>query len=181
MIAGNNLLDLTGQKYNRLSPMWPCGYRGEGRRRRIVWLCLCDCGQLTVQSSCDIKRGRAKSCGCLRLNKDSALQSLFCQYKQKAKERKLIWALSLEQFRTLILSPCFYTGLPPQQTHITRGKAVKRTILYNGIDRVDNSKGYEVDNVVPCWGPVNKAKLMMSQSDFIKMCNAVTSHCKEII
>jgi hypothetical protein len=48
------------------------------------------------------------------------------------------------------------------------------TFIYNGIDRVDNNKGYTIENCVPCCTAVNYAKLDMSYSDFIQLCKEVT-------
>lgn len=48
--------------------------------------------------------------------------------------------------------------------------------VWNGIDRVDNSKGYTMKNCVPCDGVVNKAKLCMSKDEFLEMCKAVSNH-----
>ena len=36
----------------------------------------------------------------------------------------------------------------------------------NGVDRVDNTKGYSVDNSVPCCKFCNTAKHTMSEGDF---------------
>jgi hypothetical protein len=38
---------------------------------------------------------------------------------------------------------------------------------YNGIDRVDNFKGYEIDNCVPCCYICNYAKRDMSKDQFL--------------
>lgn len=39
---------------------------------------------------------------------------------------------------------------------------------YNGIDRVDNNKGYEIENVVTCCTDCNKKKLKKTQEEFRK-------------
>jgi len=39
--------------------------------------------------------------------------------------------------------------------------------IYNGLDRADNSKGYELDNVVPCCGRCNRAKNAYNRDDFL--------------
>ena len=41
--------------------------------------------------------------------------------------------------------------------------------LYNGLDRVDNNKGYFEDNVVPCCGVCNKMKGTMKQEEFLNL------------
>ena len=39
--------------------------------------------------------------------------------------------------------------------------------VYNGLDRVDNEKGYTIDNVVPCCKHCNYAKRNRSVEEFI--------------
>ena len=54
--------DLTGQKFGRLSVVADTGKR---RHSYVVWLCRCDCGNVTEVISDSLKRGNTKSCGCL--------------------------------------------------------------------------------------------------------------------
>lgn len=37
----------------------------------------------------------------------------------------------------------------------------------NGVDRVDSSRGYDKENIVPCCKICNRSKSDMSESDFI--------------
>lgn len=62
--------DLTGQRFNRLTFVqfvrwkdFPCG------KRQQVWLLKCDCGETTESYVNLVKRGHAKSCGCLAREK----------------------------------------------------------------------------------------------------------------
>jgi hypothetical protein len=41
-------------------------------------------------------------------------------------------------------------------------------LAYNGIDRVDNKKGYTEENCVSCCGLCNRMKMKMGLSDFAK-------------
>jgi len=50
-------LDITGQSYGRLTPLW---YAGDKR-----WICKCTCGQHTLVLLNKLRTGRTKSCGCL--------------------------------------------------------------------------------------------------------------------
>lgn len=34
-------------------------------RKRVIWLCLCDCGQLTKVATAQLMNGNTRSCGCL--------------------------------------------------------------------------------------------------------------------
>jgi hypothetical protein len=48
--------------------------------------------------------------------------------------------------------------------------------IYNGIDRVDNSIGYEMGNVVTCCVVCNLMKRCHSHSDFISHCRAIIAY-----
>src|SRR6516162_7428788 len=54
-------LDLTGRKFGRLTARWPSGKSCT----RILWLCSCDCGKLSVVFAANLTRGHSVSCGCL--------------------------------------------------------------------------------------------------------------------
>lgn len=55
-------IDLTGQKYNKLTVI----ERVESKNRHSQWRCLCECGNETIVSSDKLKNGHTKSCGCER-------------------------------------------------------------------------------------------------------------------
>jgi len=57
-------LDLTGQAFERLTVI-----EIVSRGHDTLWRCRCECGQETTASTSDLRRGRRKSCGCLRLEK----------------------------------------------------------------------------------------------------------------
>jgi hypothetical protein len=54
------LIDLTGQKFNRLTVISFAG-RIKGYSN---WNCLCECGNTTITPATRLKRGTTKSCGC---------------------------------------------------------------------------------------------------------------------
>lgn len=58
----HNLLDLTGQKFGRLSVLQKSG----ASFGAALWLCMCDCGIPTLVRSYDLRRGHIQSCGCHR-------------------------------------------------------------------------------------------------------------------
>ena len=78
----------------------------------------------------------------------------FNDYIRRTKERGHSFALSLEQFWSVKRQPCVYCGQEPDPK---KG---------SGIDRVDNSIGYELNNCVPCCGPCNWMKHTLSLGDF---------------
>lgn len=59
--------DLTGQKFFRLTALYPTEKRKNGS---IVWHCKCDCGTQKDIDASSLTRGRTKSCGCLKKESD---------------------------------------------------------------------------------------------------------------
>ena len=53
-----------GQKYNRLTVVEQTQERDNCGR--VIWLCRCDCGNLTKVDSSSLRNGNTKSCGCLK-------------------------------------------------------------------------------------------------------------------
>lgn len=54
---------------------------------------------------------------------------------------------------------------------------INRTEM-NGIDRVDNNKGYTLNNCVPCCKTCNQAKHRLSQEYFIEWVEKIYKHLK---
>ncbi len=75
----------------------------------------------------------------------------YAQYRADARRRGLVFALTREQFAGYAGQPCHYCG--------GVGFAV-------GLDRVDNLRGYEPDNLVPCCGTCNSWKLNLEEAAF---------------
>jgi len=72
------------------------------------------------------------------------LEYRYNRYKQGAKRRNHIFKLSLFDFTTLIVQPCYYCD--------------RKDGIYNGIDRVNNTKGYVNNNCVSCCKKCNFMK-----------------------
>ena len=57
------LLDLTGQAFNRLTVIERADNNLNGK---VMWNCICICGNYKSVSSHSLYVGKTKSCGCLR-------------------------------------------------------------------------------------------------------------------
>ena len=55
-------LDLSGEKFGKLTAIAPAGYAKNGK---TLWLCRCDCGKLATVKTNELRTGGTKSCGCL--------------------------------------------------------------------------------------------------------------------
>lgn len=76
--------------------------------------------------------------------------------KYKARQRGLEWTLTPIEAYRLITDDCLY-----------HGGASGWPNTRNGIDRVDNTKGYHIDNCVTCCTYCNSAKMGRSLEEFI--------------
>jgi len=163
-----NLIDEVGNVYSKLTVIERAANTKEGQAQ---WLCRCECGNNSIVCGKSLRQGKTKSCGCLK--HDSALSNgvaarnrLECTYRWNAEHRGLEWNLSSGEFQQLTSSNCHYCGTEPKQKAIPSGDS--GIYYYNGIDRVDNSKGYTLDNVVPCCGLCNRGKMDMDNEVFMQ-------------
>lgn len=154
-----------GEKHGKLTILFVDGFTEDknGNRYRIG-TCECECGNRIVVRLADVVSGNTKSCGCSRRkHKNKAIGRLYSAYSSNAKTRGLEFDLSHKQFYKLINSKCHYCGIEPSNKITYQGE----NHFCNGIDRVDNSKGYSIDNVVPCCSICNQAKHTLSYDEFI--------------
>lgn len=79
--------------------------------------------------------------------------------------RGIDFNLSPEEFLALVSKPCTYCGKMEVHKRYHHTKVPIR-IDYNGIDRVDPTKGYEVTNCVSCCWTCNRAKGVLTAEQF---------------
>ena len=90
---------------------------------------------------------------------DKRLSLKITNFMMDAKKRNKSLEFSYAEIGHLMQQSCTYCGDKEQ---------------YNGLDRVDSSKGYLKTNVVPCCAVCNIAKNTLSSEDYIE-------HCKKVI
>ena len=81
----------------------------------------------------------------------------------------------------MIKSKCYYCGSNPTLRHFKVYGASDHGIdfEYNGIDRFDNSRGYDLDNCVPCCGVCNVMKSTLTYRDFKLHISKIFNHLNE--
>jgi hypothetical protein len=102
-------------------------------------------------------------------------------YKHNAIRRGLKWELTGEEFDKLIVKPCIYCGsdlLGVFRKTENNSSKKERVLYYNGIDRVDNSRGYVSGNVVPCCKFCNRAKKDSTEAEFTAYLKRVANFIK---
>lgn len=178
--------DITGKRFGRLVVT-----KFSERKNGITfWECLCDCGTTKVLRSGNLSRttNHTTSCGCFaretaskRNTKPDGLSGArrkYLDYIHSAKNRKHEFALTFDQWYKLTQQICHYCGVPPLQINTRKGYST--SFAYNGLDRVDNSIGYVINNVVPCCKVCNIAKRNMALEDFKAWVHRVHTHMFEI-
>lgn len=86
-------------------------------------------------------------------------------YSSGATRRNLAFEISIETFGELVNSPCIYCGYHKEHEAI-------------GIDRVDNTRGYIDNNVVPCCADCNQMKGTRSLDDYIARMEQILAYFK---
>jgi hypothetical protein len=92
-----------------------------------------------------------KKCATTKLN----------QMKSSATKRDLLWELADEVALEMVKSPCVYCGFFDLDKKV------------NGIDRLESSKNYTIDNCVPCCTHCNIMKGCYDPITFIERCRKI--------
>lgn len=152
-------------------------YHSGTRSKRPLWLCLCDCGNLSIKSQTDLNGRLQPRCrGCAYATRKQSTQRVDAwerlfnlTIKNRAKKKQIFVSLTISQFKKIASKSCEYCGNAPKlksYLYTNNIYAIGKEIYANGIDRVDNSKGYEITNVVSCCDICNRAKGALSLPDF---------------
>ena len=159
-----NRIDLKGKRFGKLKVLRYVDTNIYGKSR---WACKCDCGNEAIVVGESLRQGYTKSCGCLSKLPDgeSAFNFAYSQYVVRARNDNLSFKLSRKFFRRLVQQNCYYCGCPPTNKLKRRGRG--SYFICNGLDRIDNKKGYTKDNVVPCCFICNVAKRHYSLDKFV--------------
>ncbi len=169
------VLSLVGKVFGR----WSVIEKVESKNNLTRWLCRCVCGKEKIVRGTHLTGGASKSCGCLSIEKTKIrnseqfrkldrdmvlLNGLYAYVRNSCKKRCKDFDLTKEEFRKIVYGKCHYCGESPGNifTYSHSGETTK----YNGIDRVDSSEGYTLDNCVSCCWRCNAAKNNMTVSEF---------------
>ena len=168
--------DLTDRRCGRWTVLGPADRNDRGQRR---WTVRCDCGSERVHTTGTLTTGRSKSCGCLQREAVSTraglgwISDVFRTYQKSAVRRDIGWSLTEAEVAEIITKPCHYCGAPPSNNKSPRRWA---SVRWSGIDRVDNDRDYEPENIVPCCGICNNAKRTLKVAEFLAWARRVAEH-----
>lgn len=144
------------------------------KSRKTFYICLCDCGNKSIVESSALRK--TKSCGCISKERKSIEENLerqiFHSYNGSARKRGYIFELTRDQVSSLINSNCVYCG-KGKNNPVKNVHRLEESRLFNGIDRVDNTKGYSINNCVPCCKNCNLAKYTRTQEEFLEWVDTI--------
>jgi len=175
--------DWTGETVGQIKVLGLCAGRTPGLKE-FEWVCRCSCGKVFICETGRLRRG-VNSCGCrsesARYSRKYTLEELairrsYGQAKKAAEIRNLDWNLTINQWEFLISQPCFYCGDIGSNRWKIERQDEQYDYSYNGVDRVDNDRGYHEDNCVPCCCMCNRGKLNHQVDDFLAWTRRVYLH-----
>jgi len=178
------LRDRIGMRFGRLVIIELSEHRDKGRN--TYYECLCDCGKQKTVQYAGLTSGDIASCGCLlkdyqlgrtleaweaayRLFKTNTRNRIKQAKDNKLGEKKFELTLTLEEYKEIASSSCFYCGDSPQLWK-------RKMINVNGIDRSNNNIGYIKDNCVACCKTCNRAKHAMTLSEWEAWISRIIKH-----
>lgn len=157
-----------GKKYGKLTVIRRVPNR---RINEATWMCRCDCGAELKVTSNNLGRS-SKSCGCSRRKRP--FEWMYNKLKKRAKLRKIYCGFTYAEFLHFTsVTTCSYCGekivwepFPVRKQRYSQA--------YN-IDRIDNSKGYSLNNCVVCCWKCNKLKGSFLPNDFLSQCQKIAA------
>lgn len=156
---------VNGQRYGYLTPV-------RFITSRNAWECTCICGKIVYRLGAALLKYKYPNCGCKKglhamlSDQRAHKNAIIATYVRHAKSRGHTFELSFDEAVRLFESSCHYCDKPPSNERTVKPSRRVRnkyncnitTYYYSGIDRVDSSKGYTVDNCVPCCFQCNWSK-----------------------
>jgi hypothetical protein len=179
-----------GEKFNHLTIIKFSHFQiRKNSRNYFYYLCKCDCGKEKIIIKDSIVNGDTKSCGCYRIKMAgiahrhhkgiASLSRIYDLYKNRAKRKNILFALSLEEFKEITSQNCYYCGIKPNQFIANHKKHYYGIYKYNGLDRINSKYGYIKTNVASCCKYCNFAKNDLSITKFYKHIKKIYEHIKK--
>lgn len=179
-MSHKNIKSIEGQRFGNLLVLERTLLKDS--QNAYKYMCLCDCGRYKIVLSYVLKRkkGPVTHCGCKNFKPEKRYNRIFINYKKSAIDRNIEFNLTFDQICYLVSQPCHYCGIAySNKSKTINYRCINKNnidLLYNGIDRVNNNIGYEINNCVPCCKQCNSAKNILTQQEFINHINTIKLH-----
>lgn len=153
------------------------------------WVCECDCGNHSITQGASLRNGSTKSCGCnnggIERSGEAIFKNSFRLTRSQSLKRNIPFELTIEEYKSLMLGDCSYCGRKPynlkyayHKTSYRLGKHTDESLLLNGIDKIEPSKGYVFENCVSCCKYCNRAKSDLSVNQFKELIKLIYLNLK---
>lgn len=146
MSIPHNFMDLTGEKFGKLTVL----KKHDVLNGKTRWMCQCDCGGTSISTTCNLKNGTARSCGCIRNERISKLNLIHGETDSILYKK---WKGMISRCKPNSIEAKHYYDKGIRVCNEWKNYLeFKKWALENGyekgysIDRIDNSKGYEPSN-----------------------------------
>lgn len=139
---GRKFIDLTGQHFGKVTVF---KRKGKSKEGEILWLCHCECGNITTIRGNKLRSGHTQSCGCLRGEKHGLSKTRLYHIWQLLKDR-------CYNPNSLNYSYCGSRNIEVCEEWLKSFVSFYDWALENGyredltIDRIDNNAGYSPEN-----------------------------------
>lgn len=165
------LSNLIGKKFNS----WTVLDRAANKNNITMWHCICDCQKTSEVSTTNLTSGKSKSCrkcGTKKRGKEQREPIIdfafkyFITYNARNRRngRGVTVSLNSNQWFEIAKNNCFYCDSEPLE--FSPYKSKDESIFVNGLDRIDSSIGYTIENCVPCCLSCNIAKSDLTKNEF---------------
>lgn len=186
-----NLLGLTFGKLKVIQEA------GRTATKKVLWNCLCECGNFHTYVTSELRSGSVTSCGCSNMATGSAHRAwkgcgeisgqMWGSIKNGATKRELPFNISINDAWNQFIKQnrkCKLTGL--SLTFATR-QCKKRDNIKNNrsngtasLDRIDSKKGYELNNIQWVHKDVNMMKNKFDEDFFLHISRLITYNKKTL-
>lgn len=159
---------------------------------RALWTCRCSCGDTIKRSTTELlTKGRINMCtkcayksrpqSKLKYSNNERMYKLSIVSRCEKSKGRIKNKLSIKDYSKMSLENCNYCGEEPREVnYLYKEKGVEKNLpKFNGIDRIDSSLDYSLDNCVPCCGICNTMKASLSVDDFFNHIRKINNKNKE--
>lgn len=172
--GGHNAKDITENDYGSLTVLRRAGSKG----KLATWECKCLCGNTAICLGSDLRQGKIKTCGCrtgIQTKRNwqgygDIPKNYWSSLIKNANQRQISVEINIKDLDDLWKEQNAKCSLSGWTISLQEKTA--------SLDRIDNSKGYLINNIQWVHKNMNKMKSIFPQEMFIEMCQAVSNHQK---
>lgn len=154
------------------------GIDGNGRLRTYTEYSCNECGLISKERNDKFKHRKGLCKDCLFKNKSKeyvknadlelvGANIMYDRFNKRYAKKGLHCNIKGKELLNLLKANCHYCNEEPSNEMNYKQKYFSYTFKYNGLDRIDSSKGYIKGNVVTCCKKCNLAKSDLSYKEFI--------------